>query len=230
VDIENKNLTKQIDDQQRFGKVKELFFRVYWTANPERIAIEVMGLPDGFKELKEELKITMMGILDNLIPQTFEQRFAGYKFISGAKPREIIASDTTGMAPIPSFLLKFDEQDRLVDVLGQKLVGTMDVRPVYAKEPFAEGRWVLVEQKMTSSENGQSMTVSKKLEYGKTSGIGVLTYLKVTTEQQANSPKSKPIKSADSFTFKNYKINEGVALKYFLGEGKTSEPNSGSTP
>lgn len=222
VDIESPNMTKQINDQQKFGKVEELYFRVYWTANPERFAIEVVGLPDGFREFKEELKISMMGIIENLIPQTFQQRFTGYKFLSGSKPKEFIAQDTTGLAPIPSLVIKFDEQDKLVEVIGQKPVGTMNVKPVYTKESFADGKWVLEEQTTTTSESGQTISIQKELDYGKANGIGVLTELTVSTEQKFDAANAKPIKFSETISFKNYKINEGVALKYFLGEGKVA--------
>lgn len=222
VDIESSKLTKQINDQQLFGKVEELLFRIYWTAAPERLAIEVIGLPEGFKQVKEELKASIVGLLDNLIPQTTEQRFPGYKFSQGLKPREIVAKDTTGIAPVPSFSLKFDEQERLVEVIGNKPVGSFKVSPVYQKEPFADGKWVLVSQTSISSENGQTMTIKKELSYGKSQGIGVVSDVNVSTEYKSLNPANKPVRFSENIEFKNYKINEGAALKYFLGEAKSA--------
>ena len=222
VDIESSKLTKQINDQQLFGKVEELLFRIYWTATPERLAIEVIGLPEGFKEVKEELKASIYGLLDNLIPQTSEQRFSGYKFSQGRKSREIVAKDSSGIAPVPSFSLKFDEQERLVEVVGNKPVGTFVVTPVYKKEPFSDGKWVLVSQTTLSSENGQSMTVKKELSYGKSQGVAVVSDVSISTEYKAVSANAKTVKFSENIEFKNYKINEGSALKYFLGEAKSA--------
>ena len=216
VDIESSKLTKQLNDQQLFGKIDEVIFRTYWTAKPERLAIEIIGMPDGFKEVKEELKASMLQVMDNLLPQTFEQRFAGYKFGPGEGPKEIKATDTTGVAGIPTFILKFDAQDKLTEVTGSKPVGTFVVKPTYGNESFAGSNWVLTGQKTTSSENGQTMTIEKELDYGKVSGIGVLTEVEITTTQTLQS--GKPSSSSETINFKNYKINEGLALKYFLGE------------
>lgn len=224
VDIESSKLTKQMNDQQMFGKVEEVIFRTYWTAEPERLAIEIIGLPDGFREVKEDLKMSMIGMMDNLIPQTAAQRFAGYKFVQGSKPKEIVAQDTSGLAPVPSFVLKFDEQDKLVLVTGQKPIGTLEIKPVYEKESFADGKWVLTEQTTTSTENGQSVTISKELDYDKVQGIGVLSEVEVTTEQKLPGANAKPASFRESVTFKNYKLNEGAALKYFLGEAKAAQP------
>lgn len=220
VDIESSRLTKQMNDQQLFGKVEELIFRVYWTANPERLAIEILGLPDGFKEVKEELKAGISPLLENLIPPTSAQKFSGYKFSQGKQQKEILAQDTSGIAPVPSFSIKFDEQDKIVSITGNKPVGTLKISPVYEKESFADGKWVLTSQKTESSENGQTMTVQKYFTYNKAQGISVITEVNTSTQYQSSAPEAKPVKFNENVEFKNYKINEGSALKYFLGESK----------
>ena len=139
VDLESSRLTKQINDQQSFGKVEELLFRVYWTAEPERVAIEVLGLPEGFVELKEELKLGILQLLDNLLPQTFQQKFSGYRFVQGGSAKEVLAQDTTGIAPIPNFILKFDEQNKLIEVVGNKPVGSIQVKTNLKKHSFQTG-------------------------------------------------------------------------------------------
>lgn len=218
VDIENPKLTKQMNDQMTFGKVDEVIFRTYWTANPERLAIEVVGLPEGFREIKEELKLSIFSVIENLLPVPTIQRFAGYKISSGPKPKEFVAQDSTGIASVPSFVLRFDSQDRLVEVEGNKPVGTLMTTPKYEKDAFASGKWVLKSLSTTTSENGQSLKIDKELKYGTSQGIGVLAEVTIRTEQKALAPDAKPLKSEEKIEFKNYKINAGEALKYFLGD------------
>lgn len=218
VDIESSKLTKQLNDQQIFGKVKEVIFRTYWTANPERIAIEIIGLPEGFREIKEDLKLTILSMMDNLIPMSTVQRFAGYKFHTGVSPKEYIATDASGIANIQSYVLKFDTTDKLVDVVGKKAIGTLTVVPKYDKDSFAGGKWVLKSLKTTNSENGQTFITTKELDYGTSNGIGVLTRVTVETEQKSEAPGAKTLNSEETVEFKNYKISTGEALKYFLGE------------
>lgn len=230
VDIESSQITKQLNEQQLFGKVEEVVFRTYWTAKPERLAIEVIGLPEGFREVKEELKMSVLGIMDNLIPMTMAQRFNGYKFTAGKAQREFIANDTTGIAPIPSFILKFNEQDILLEVNAVKNIGSMVIKSEYKKESFADGKWLLDEQKTITSEQGQTLVVTKDLDYDKTQGIGVLTEVEIETEHKISAPESKTVKSSEKITFKNYKINSGDALKYFLGESKSAPAAPAQAP
>jgi hypothetical protein len=219
VDIMSPRLTKQLNEQLIFGRLEEVIFRTYWTSNPERVAIEIIGLPDGFKEIKEELKLSILSIIDSILPPSTQQRFAGYKFFPGKTPLEFEAKDVTGIAHVQSYVLKFDSSNKLISVEGKKAVGELAITPVYTKEGFADGKWVLKSLKTTQSENGQVVTVKKDLSYSSSQGIAVVSRLNVETEQAATKDGSKALNFDESFEFKNYKINVGEALKYFLGEG-----------
>ena len=218
VDIHSSKLTQTMNDLMTFGKVKELYFRVYWTANPERMAIEVIGLPEGFKEVKEELKANIVNLLDGLLPPSTNQRFAGYKFQNGTNPSEISALDSTGIAVVPTYVFSFDKDEKLVQILGKKPVGTINIVPTYSKPGFSEGRWVLDKLVTTATEAGQTITIIKQFSYGKHEGHGVLKEMTLRTEQTNSQAKS--LISEENVDFKNYKINSGEALKYFLGEAK----------
>lgn len=219
VDIESSKLTKQMNDQVTFGKISSLIFRTYWTANPERLAIEVIGMPDGFKEIKEELKAAIMSQMELLLPVPLEGKFPGYVFKTSGKPKEFIAQDKSGLAPIPSFVLKFDDKDRLFEIIGNKPVGSFTATMDYQKESFSDGKWVLKGQSSTVSENGQTVVSEKKLTYGLHQGMGVLQKALLTTTHKSDSGKAKPVETEEVLEFKNYKINTGDARKYFLGEG-----------
>ncbi len=224
VDIESSKLTKQMDDQMIFGKVNNVTFRLFWTANPERLAIDILGLPEGFREIKEELKLSMISQLENLLPLPTAQKFNGYKISAGAKPKEFIAKDTSGIAAVPSFILKFDGQDKLIEIEGEKPVGTLVIVPSYAKESFSDGKWVLKKQATTVSENGQTVVTKKDMEYGSSQGIGVLSSVTITTEQRSDNKNSKPLNLQETLEFKNYKINTGEGMKYFLGDQNKAVP------
>ena len=222
VDIHSSKLTQTMNDLMTFGKVKELFFRIYWTANPERIAIEVFGLPEGFKEIKDELKGNVSNLLDGLLPPTTAQRFAGYKFILGTNPLEITAQDSTGVAVVPTYVFTFDKEEKLTQISGKKPVGSIDINPSYTKTSYSEGRWVLEKLVTNANEAGQSIKMIKEFSYGKHEGHTVLKEMTLRTEQAI--PQSNPLISEEDVDFKNYKINSGEALKYFLGESNKLTP------
>jgi hypothetical protein len=218
VDISSSKLTQQLNQMLIFGDVKSLIFRTYWTSNPERLAVEVVGLPDGFKEIKEDLKLSLMGMIEYLIPPTQAQRFAGYVFKNGASASEVIAQDKTGLAATPGFKLIFDEQERLSKILAMKPVGSLESSLNYEKESFTDGKWLLKAQVQQQIEQGQSLTTKKVLSYGSSQGIATLSQVRITFEQKGTAGDSKSSILEETIEFKNYKINSGEALKYFLGE------------
>lgn len=216
VDISSSKLTQQINAIGTYGIVKELYFRIYWTLNPERLDIEVVGLPDGFKEVKEELKLSVLGLLENILPPPMEKKFAAYNF-SAAGPGVLVAKDKTGVAEIPTLSFKFDQQLRLTDITGNKPVGSVKVTPVYEKDAFSDGRWVLKKQISVASENGQEITTIKTLTYAPFDGISAVRSVNIGTEQKfLGRADAKPVSFSETIDFKNYKINNGIAAKHFI--------------
>ena len=219
VDVENNKLTQSVNEQGIFGRVSKLTFRVYWTADPERLAIDLIGLPEGFREIKEEMKYTVLQQLELLLPQTIEKKFRGYKFTQAPGTKDVIAKDISGIATVPEFILKFDNQDKLQEIVGKKPVGTMDTAVTYEKENFADGKYVLKNQTTTVNENGQTTSIKKELKYGNSNGIGVLSSVSTTVETKSEVKGAKPFSQTETLTFDNYKLNTGTALKWFLSEG-----------
>lgn len=220
VDVVSSRLTEQVNAQKNYGHVKELIFRVHWTLSPERLAVDVIGMPEGFVEAKNELKTSFMQLLDNLLPMTVEQRFAGYKIAPGKAPRTYVATDTTGMAQIPSYTLKFDDLDRLSEVIGNKPVGSWTMDWIYEKKAFSDGRWVISQVTVKNTEGGQTIKSTRKLNYGTAQGIGVLSEVVLTVEQEGE----KGFRTQELVEFKNYKINSGESMRYFINEKANSSP------
>jgi hypothetical protein len=223
-DIESPGLTKQLSERLAMGRIESVTFRVYWTANPERLAIEVLGLPEGFREIKEELRLSILPQLQDVLPSSTAQRFAGYTFHKSTSPREVLAKDSSGAALIPSFIFKYDTQDRLVEIVGEKPVGEYQVTPVYEKESFSDGKWVLKSITVRESEGGRLNTSQKTLTYTQHQGIGVLARIKIAQEVKSLAGTDKPLNSESEFLFKNYKINSGEALQYFLADPNKTVP------
>lgn len=227
VDIQNSELTRRIIERQSFGKISEIIFRLYWTAQPERLAIEIIGLPDGFKELREELKMNISPFIEDVLPISLEKKFSNHTFSVGSEKNSVLAKENTGVAPIPSYLLKFDNQDRLVEIVGNRPVGSLSLQLLYEKTSFSDGKWVLKEQKSLTVDPGQSYSVTKKLYYGKTQGLSTLSRVEVDTEQKPVNGRGG-VKTSEAIDFKDYKINEGAALRYFLGESKSAPASPSS--
>ncbi len=218
VDVTSSQLSEDLNTQKIFGNVKALTFRVYWTANPEKIAVEVLGLPEGFREVKESLKISFSRILEDLIPINFDSKFSGYKSSTNTSPNTKELVDSTGINPIPKLFFVFDTNENLTEIKAGKPVGEYVIYPKYKKMSFSDGKWVLESQKMMNSENGVKIELEKDYEYSEVKGIGVIDQISVEAKTIVLGQNAKEIKTKDKIIFNNYKLNQGEALKYFLSE------------
>lgn len=221
VDIVDPQLTKQLNDQQIFGIVNEVSFRVYWTAKPERIAIEVQGLPEGFREIKEELKARAIGNFETIVPIPFETKFKEYQLRPGTGgQRAIIASDKTGLAAIPEFVFRFDAESRLSQIEAKKAIGTQVTTFEWKKSPWSEPRSHAQRSVSVAVDGPQTTEVTTETSWQVVAGLGLPASVKTVTKQTLKAPgQPKPIerKVEDLVFFKNYKANQGEALKWFLG-------------
>lgn len=224
VDISSPKLTQDLSEQKTFGNVKKLIFRAYWTANPERLAIEVIGLPEGFVEAKEQLKASILPVVENILPMTMEQRFPGYKIAPGKKAKTFMATDSTGVAPIPSYEIVFDSQDRLTQITGYPPLGSNQTEFIYEKKAFSDGKWVLSSVVTTTEQGGQTVTNSRKLSYGSSQGVGTLSSVTIETEIKGDAANQKPVSQSDVVHFENYQINSGAAFRYFLNDADKASP------
>lgn len=226
VDVVDPQLTKQMNDQMIFGIVNEVSFRIYWTAKPERIAIEVLGLPEGFREIKEELKARAIGNFESIVPLPIEEKFKGYQLAKGAgAQRSIVATDKSGLAPIPEFVFNFDAESRLSQIVAKKAIGTQVTTLEWKKSPWSEPRSHALRAVSVAVDGPQSTEVSTETSWQVVAGIGLPVSVKTSTRQALKAPgQEKPVerKVEESIYFKNYKVNQGEAMKWFLGQSGTN--------
>jgi len=219
VEIEIPTLTKQLNEQMIFGNIRELYFRVYWTAAPERIAVEVLGMPEGFNEIKQQLKQMALAKFETIIPVTLEKKFAGYKFsLNNKKNKSIIAKDEKALNLIPEFILNFGKDGVIDEIIGKKPVGSQTNEFSWEVKSWSEPRLVNMKSTLKASDGPQSTVVESVIEWTQVNSIGVPESVKTITKQVVSLPDSatQEATSKEEVKFKNYKINIGEALKWFL--------------
>ena len=216
VELENDKIKDQLNEQKIFGHIKNLSFRFYWTAQPERLAVEIIGLPEGFKEVKEELKANVLPTFENVVPLPLEKKFANFALTRKSK-NVINAKDKNSLAAVTSHDLVFNAQEALSEIISHRSVGEMVSKYVYDKTSFSDGRWVLKAQETLVEEGGQKMSVKKEISYHVVAGAGFPQEVNVRTRQQGLSGN---FENTESIRYKNYSVNKGDALKFFLSEGK----------
>lgn len=228
VDLVNPQLTKQLNDQMIFGHISEAVFRVYWTAQPPRVAIEVLGMPEGFREIKDELAASMLANVEVIVPVPAASKFSTYTVKADAKnPKMLIATDTTHQQAIPEFEMVFGPGYLLERITAKKPVSLVTTDFTYKKESWSDPRSVMVRSVTKSQEGAQSVVSTVDIAYLQTAGMGLPSVMKTETKQTVVVPGkgAKPLENTvtETLFFKNYKVNTSGATKYFIGQKTKGE-------
>jgi hypothetical protein len=229
-EMSSPEVTKHLNDQMVFGRVTDAVFRVYWTAQPERFDMDIKGMPAGFNEIKEELKASMAGRFEHVVPVPLERKFAAYELKAAAgKPLTLIATDPKGLMPVPEYELEFDADGRLQTLRAKKPVGIVVTRYTYAKFPWADSKGVLVKVEITGEEGPLTMGGTTEISYVTQAGIGLPQTVKTTNKQSLRQPgQGAPVErtTSESLQFKSYRVNVGEAMKWFLGSQQNNSKSN----
>lgn len=222
VDMESPSLTKQLNEQMIFGNIRDLRFRFYWTATPERVAVEILGMPEGFNEIKQQIKQSMLSRFESIMPLSLEKKFVGYKFSLDPKdPASVIAKDEKALNAIPEYKLTFATTGLLVSLNGKKTIGTMVTSFEWKKTPWSEPRFINKKSIIKSVDGPQSVSIESSIDWQVISSIGLPSKATTLTKQIITIPGSpaQESKVEDEIYYRNHKVNVGEALKWFLSNG-----------
>ncbi len=227
VRVDVSNITKQLNEQLIFGKLKEVYFKLYWSL-PNNVEVEVIGLPEGFAEIKSELRGMIASRLDMLVPQDLESKFAGYemKTKTNGLLEEILATDTTQTKLIHEFTAGFDKDGNIVTLVGRKPMALEESTMKYLKLPWSQGKWLVTEIKVKMSEPGQVTTANTGIEYTTMEGFGFPKKLKTVTKQSLQGADKKTIERVvtSEITFSDFKINTSEAQTYIKKAKAAANP------
>jgi hypothetical protein len=222
VRVDVQNITKQLNEQLIFGKLKEVYFKMYWTF-PTNVDVEVIGLPDGFQEIKQEFKAMIAARMDLIVPQLLEKRFEGYEMKSQSSKEgdEIIATDTTQTKMIHEFVAKFDKEGNLSSLIGRKPMATEESKLAYGKHPWSQNKWVVNTINVKMQDGSQTTIIDTQVDYTSIEGYGFPKAIKSKTKQSILNGNKKPIeRTFDSeMTFSDFKVNSGEAQTWIKKVG-----------
>ncbi|MAF78278.1 MAG: hypothetical protein CME63_00775 [Halobacteriovoraceae bacterium] len=214
-------LTEQIKKQYVTVKIKnEIYYELYWMY-PGRVALEVQGIPRGFDQLRESLKALIVNRIDYLIPQEISPKLRGYKLKEKKVGSNTVleGEDPTNTKAINKIEVSFNNQGVLTKYKSYSPLGFQDSLFDYEKKSWSKNKWVLDEVRTKMIQGPQITETETEIEYENVVGFGMPGEITVKTKQSVVAPGENEKKIAregeSKLTFTNYKLNMGMAQKYF---------------
>ena len=208
------------------GKLEDLYFKIYWI-NAGDFRVEVMGLPKGFTEVKDDLKQLIKGKLDFVIPEKFSTKLKPYtlKVEPILDGKLVKAIDETYTLAIPEIDITFDKSNKLKFIETKLSQSPVRTEFFHSPKSWSNNKLVLDKVVSISGVKGASLTIDNDVEYVNVGGVGFPSKLVVkNTSEYMTAPTEKEkskIEKKDVITkvfFTKYEVNTGKAQR-FITEG-----------
>ena len=223
-EVERSGLAKQLSETERYGKIDDLIFKVFWLIdldkNVSKVEIVIEGLPNGFRELKENLIIMVSGQLGFVVPRKFGEDLLKYQLSYYPDSENVIQGiDESGKLSMNKFLARFD-RNILKSITAYVPVGTQDTEFFVSKHPWSHDKYVTNGIEIKSVEGTQTITFISKIKYITVDGHGVPSYVSLETKSSLHTVKEnaggeRNFQQKEIFNFSNYQLNRNRAKEYF---------------
>lgn len=219
-------LTDILNKAGNFGKLVDVYFKIYWLS-PSQYKIEVMGLPKGFQEVRDDLSALIKGKLEFIIPENFSDKFKAYTLKAEpiADGKLIKAIDNTYTLAVPEVDIVFDKSGRLKQVETKAAYSTIKTEFFQSPKSWSNNKLVMDKIVTTTKEGTVTATTTNSVNYVSVGGMGFPSKITVKNVTEAVIPakgkeKEKKVKneSGSVINFTNYEVNTGKAQR-FMTEG-----------
>lgn len=219
-DVVIPELTDHLNKEQIFGKLKDVYFRVYWVFQGG-VFVDVIGMPRGFLERKAILKSIIAPRLNFVIPQTVASMVRGYTFSEtrgDAGETVLRGEDRTNMNYINRIHLVFSKEGLLKRSIMSSPSGEQTSEMEMKTAGWSNGKYVLVGVQNKSIEGAQTITMNTNIKYKNIDGYGFPEEIETVTKQVLNQIVKDKVKETErelkaKVLFKNFQVNKGVAGK-----------------
>ncbi len=215
------NLAKMLNSVKNFGEIKDVKFKVYWIY-PGKYKIDIIGMPKGFKEIKNDLKSLLAARLDFVIPNKLSVKTRSYKFEVQQKSSGVIhlkGEDPTHHREINRIDLTFSKDNILTTLKMRSPAGEKVSTFEMSEKDWSQGKKVINRIIVKGRSGSQTSILEYNIKYKKVGKFGFPSQVDITTFHDLHIPKSTKSKkkartTESSIKFYDYKVNSGEALKY----------------
>jgi len=218
------NLTEMLNKAQTFGKLVDVYFKIYWM-QPAQYKIEVMGLPKGFQEVRDDLSALIKGKLEFVIPENFSEKFKAYslKVEPIADGKLIKAIDNTYTLAVSEIDIIFDKSGKLKTIETKAPLSHVKTEFFQSPKAWSNNKLVMDKIVSTSRQGAAVVVTSNSIDYVVVSGIGFPSKITVKNVQEITIPatakekeKKSKIENGSVIKFSKFETNTGKAPRYML--------------
>ena len=217
-------LTEILNKTQTYGKLIDVYYKIYWMA-PAQYKIEVIGLPKGFQEARDDLAELIKGKLEFVIPEKFSAKFKSYtlKSLPIADGKLVKAIDDSYTLAIPEMDIIFDTNGKLKTLETKASFAAIKTEFTQSPKTWSNNKLVMDKVVTVAKQPNMISTTTNTLEYTSVAGIGFPVKLNVKSVQEITIPangkeKEKKVKNETGSVvkFTMFEVNTGKAQRFIV--------------
>ncbi|MDD0854620.1 hypothetical protein HBN50_16020 [Halobacteriovorax sp. GB3] len=223
-EIRQEGLVESLNEGRALGKLSDVFVKVYWLT-PGELKLEVNGLPNGFYELKNRIRMAVEPYLIYVIPQELQPRIRAYQLSAETVEGNVEVGGVDKTQKLNSSRIKFifSNDGRLVKSISfsPSLVSTTDFTST--KKTWSRNKWVLESLASETIQGNRLVKVDTHIDYVNESGYGFPKKIEVNSETIAkfkdkkNKLQEKSLgKGKLILNFDNFQVNQGIAKRELM--------------
>ncbi len=210
-DIRSPEMFNELTSNLSLGKLIDVYVRVYWTS-PGRYKLSVEGLPKGFSDIEDSIKLSVKPFLEFVMPEKVAPKFRSYKLSSKiiSKNTIITGNDETGNKPVLKIEATLDSKLRLQRIATESIQGRAQIDFDYTVKSWSANKWV-VDKAVTVNGNESAKTVTTQtISYDHVSGFGFPQKIVLNTKEFLGGKQSGQERRR-IYNFSGYEVNTGKA-------------------
>lgn len=229
--IRREGLSDYVKKSFHLNKVKDIYVQVEFIF-PDRVKMQVYGIPDGFKELRQTIKGMVSPFLQYVLPAKFSERYQIYQFKKIPRKGGYVlkGSDPKFQSAIPEFEMSFDNGNILTKTAAMTPQGPNQTDYRYSKKRWSDSKFVLDNIKSVTKTKITHISSETDIVYEKFGVVGLPIKVSITnkTELTDEAKKLEQFKNqkhswseGTTVTFSHYEVNRDRAKKKLYQNNKT---------
>ena len=204
------NLQRHLKATLSFGEINQIIYRISWNTS-QKVDISIEGLPEGFAQLRAQLKAFLMPYMDFIIPKKFTDRFSSYNFERTTNETGVLlkGTDKTQLRDVRAVDIQFGSNGLVEFIESMSSRGTQRLSMEYSQHPGTNNRYLITKTTTESLLGPQKVTNETAVSHQRHGSYILPSSITVTTKVSASNPESPAQESTNtlSIAFNEYKIN-----------------------
>ena len=215
-EIHSDKLKTLVESKISLKVIEKIYFKLFWFN--KKSFVEIVSDYKLDTNIEEEVKISLQHKIELIFDSPFSKFTEGYTY-QGLKDGWHHWEDPTGLKDIGLVLIK--KSKNKMTIVQKKPTGTVRVVYHLIETKWSKPKQVIDRVVYKAFEGIQSLNVNNKIDYHMIDGHWLPKTLTSETKQRLTQLSSNKKDNSfereikESYHFKNYKINQAEALKFF---------------